>query len=117
MKQVLPATLLACISGIAAQADQINLTAPMQGASLHEGGVDMAVYFLDQKDVFEVVATYVDTTEPYDPARLRMGLTDGDAVHFSLPGLRHVFYTFERTGDSIRVSAEPSSTAIAQSID
>ena len=74
----------------------------------------MSVYFLDVGGSFEVVATYVDTTSPYDPARLRMGLTDGDAVHFALPELRHVMYAFTRSKDTVRVSAERIATEVTQ---
>ncbi len=113
MEKILALGLAACLA-LPAQADQIELTAPMQGESLHEGGVDMAVYFIKAGDLYEVVATYTDTTGPYDPARLRMGLADRDAVHFSLPGLRHVGYAFERHGGTVRVTAEPRAQTISQ---
>jgi hypothetical protein len=114
MERILALGLAACLTAVPAQADQIELTAPMQGASLHDGGVDMAIYFVEADDLYEVVATYIDATGPYDPARLRMGLADGDAVHFSLPGLRHVGYAFERDGGTVRVTAEPRMQTISQ---
>lgn len=92
-------------SPLQASADTINLTAPLQAASLHDGDVDMVVYYLEHKDHFEVVATYLDQATIDQPSRLRMGLGDGDATTFSLPGLTHVSYSFERSGNSVSVTA------------
>lgn len=99
----------------AAQADQIALTAPMQAASLHEGGIDMVVYYLPRAGHFEVVATYVTGTAPGTgpaaPRRLRMGLAEGDATRFSLPGQAQVTYSFARHGDRVEVEAKPEMSA------
>jgi len=92
----------------AASAEQIELTSPMQGASLHEGGIDMVVYYLDQDDHFEVVATYAPNREPYEPSRFRLALADGDSMRFALPGEAQVMYGFVRTGDMVSVTAEPA---------
>lgn len=89
-----------------AAADQITLTKAMQAASLHEGGVDMVVYYLEEADHFQVVATYAPKREPFEPARMRMGLTDGDSVRFGVPGEPQVIYSFARAGDAITVSAD-----------
>lgn len=100
------ATALVLGAGTAA-ADQITLTKAMQAASLHEGGVDMVVYFLEETDHFQVVATYApNKQEPFEPARMRMGLTDGDSVRFGLPGEPQVIYSFARTGDVVTVAAD-----------
>ena len=114
MEKILALGFIACLSTLPAMADQIELTAPGQGASLHDGGVDMAVYFIESGDLYEVVATYNDSTGPYDPARLRMGLADGDAVHLSLPGLRHVDYAFRRDGGTVSVKAEPRVVTLSE---
>lgn len=111
------AAMVASVAGLAAVpalADEIALTAPMQGATLHEGGIDMSVCFLDLDATYKVVATYVDIASGHDPARLRMGLADGDAVHFSRPGLRHVYYGIAREGGVVRVSAEPAVAEVTQ---
>lgn len=96
-----------------AQADEITLQAPMAAASLHDGGIDMVVYFMDRDDHYEVVATYATVANPVDPARLRMGLADGDRTEFSLPGLSHVSYAFSRTGQTVRVEATERSDDFA----
>jgi len=102
---LLAATAFA-LAPTAALADSITLNAPMQGASLHEGSIDMVVYYLDHDDHFEVVATYAAKTGNTEPNRLRMALTDGDASKFSVPGHRHVIYAFSRENDTVHVSAD-----------
>ncbi len=102
----LPAALL--IAAVApASADDIRLDRPMAAASLHDGGVDMVVYYLDHQDELEVVATY-SQKGAYEPARLRMALGDGDDVSFGLPGLSGASYRFTRTGAVVSVSAKPT---------
>lgn len=88
-----------------ATAEEIALEAPMAGASLHTGGIDMVVYYMDRSDHFEVVATYALSDAPSEPARLRMGLADGDSARFGLPGEPHVRYEFSRSGATVRVEA------------
>ena len=96
---------LAAIAG-AASAEDITLPAPMSGATLHEGGVDMAVYMTEVDGGYEVVATYTPT-ETYAPTRVAMVLADGDAVSFGLPGAPSAHYDFARTGDAVTVTANP----------
>lgn len=105
---------VACLSfgaTVALSADSIHLGAPLQGASLRGDDVDMSVYYLDHGDHFEVVATYALRNEPYDPARLRMGLSDGDNVSFGLPGQTGYLYRFSRHGSSVFVVAEAEHAA------
>ncbi|MDP5220586.1 hypothetical protein Q5Y75_25700 [Ruegeria sp. 2205SS24-7] len=108
---IFAATVIACISlgaSAAISADSIRLNAPQAGASLRAGDIDMTVYYVDHGDHFEVVATYALYNGPYDPARLRMGLSDGDSVSFGLPGQTGYLYRFARNRSSVAVSAEPS---------
>ncbi len=42
-----------------AQAAEVELARPIQAGSLHENGVDMVVYYTNQDQVLDVVATYV----------------------------------------------------------
>jgi|GEM_PF-1172863 len=86
-------------------ADTISLSIPYEAASLHDGDVDMVVYYVDHPDHFEVVATYVSKTDLTSPSRMRMGLMDGDATNFALPGLTHLSYEFARDGDVVTVTA------------
>ncbi len=101
---VLTAGILAS-AAMPAAADSIRLEGPMAAASLFDGGVDMVVYYLAHRDDFEVVATYALHDGHSDPARLRMGLSDGDRVSFGLPGVSGVSYTFSRAGALISVEA------------
>lgn len=94
-------------SSMQAWADEITLDTPMQALSLHEGEIDMVVYFLSRPDHFEVVATYASRDDMANPGRFRMGLKDGDAVRFSAPELPHTLYAFERNGDEVTVTASP----------
>lgn len=108
---IFAATAIAFISlgaSAAISADSIRLETPLAGASLRAGDTDMAVYYVDRGDHFEVVATYALHNGPYDPARLRMGLSDGDSVSFGLPGQTGYLYRFARDGSSVTVAAEPS---------
>ncbi len=112
IKAIATATILA-VTTTAAAAETISLKVPMQAASLHEGGVDMVVYFLEHVDHFVVVATYSDSKVSYDPVRMKMALTDGDAVNFALPGLPQLAYGFSRTDDQVQVTAEFTDQIVA----
>jgi len=107
----LAATLFAATSAFAGE---ITLNAEMEAASLHEAGVDMVVYYTDADTHFEVVATYVEPMAKDEPLRLRMGLTDGDKVTFSLPSLPETNYTFARVGEIVSVTAVPNGEVVAQ---
>jgi hypothetical protein len=103
------AAILAAIAATAplaaAAAESVRLEAPSQAASLHEGAVDMVMFYLPRGDHFEVVATYVDRDAASEPTRVRMGLTDGDSVAFGLPGQPDVLYRFTRRGSVVEVSS------------
>lgn len=101
------AAAFATLSGFA-QAETIEMTGPAQAAVLHDGAMDMVVYYVDHGDHFEVVATYNAKAGPFDPQRLRMGLADGDSTQFSLPGQLDTVYYFEREGESVLVQADPA---------
>jgi hypothetical protein len=113
MKATLFAAAIFAATAGAAAAETISLNAPMQAASVHEGGIDMVVYFTEKDDHYHVVATYADSASAFAPARIQMGLQDGDDVSFSLPGLTHVSYGFERTGNAVSVSANLIGATVA----
>lgn len=92
------------LSATAALAGEITLSEEIQGATLHEAGVDMSVYYLDKGAVFETVATYA--APGAETGRMRMGLMDGDSVSFALPGQMQTTYTFARSGAVVTVSAQ-----------
>ena len=106
MKTFTTAALALTVLAGAAAADEITLTAPMSGATLHEAGVDMAVYTVEADAGLEVVATYTPA-DTYAPMRLAMVLADGDEVNFGLPGAPTVYFTFARAGDDVTVTARP----------
>lgn len=100
---MIAATAIAA-AGTAANADSIPLDEPIQARSLHDGRIDMFVYYVSQTDHFEVVATYVTRDAPCEPLRLSMELADGDTVSFGLPGHLGVLYSFQRDGSAVEVS-------------
>ncbi|SMX50256.1 hypothetical protein [Maliponia aquimaris] len=103
MKTILAAALLAATSG-AALADDVTLSAPLTGATLHEGPVDMSVYWTDKAEVYEVVATYLTGLRGEEPARLVLLMQDGDRATLGLPGAPGYHFTFQRSGDQVMVS-------------
>ena len=74
------ATAAAMFATGSAHAANIELTKEIQGASIHEDGVDMVVYYTHAGEAFEVVATYVEDGDAATPYRMRMALRDGDSV-------------------------------------
>lgn len=109
MKSILIATML--FSSTAVAAGEIKLTKEIQGASLHEDGVDMVVYYTKEGEIFEVVATYLTDDSADGPARIRMGLMNSDRVTFALPGRPEMNYTFFRHGSTVRVETTPTGAA------
>lgn len=106
------AVAAAIFSAAPAHAAEIELSREIQGASIHENGVDMVVYYTRAGELLEVVATYVEDDDARNPSRIRMGMADGDKVKFALPGRRGLNYAFSRTGDAVRVVTEPVSDSI-----
>lgn len=101
---------LALVPALAGAGD-IRLARPLDGASLHTGTVAMSVYYTRAEgDAVELVATWL-AAGAERPHRLRMALTDGDAVSFSLPGHMETAWAFARSGDTVTVSAAPAGPA------
>ncbi|MBY8975025.1 hypothetical protein KHP62_04345 [Rhodobacteraceae bacterium NNCM2] len=105
MKHIAIAAILGLTASVA-NAEEIVLTAPMAGATVHESGTDMSVFWTETDAGYEVVATYVSAEAPNDPSRLVMVLADGDALAFGLPGQSQALYQFSRNGDDVTVSAQ-----------
>lgn len=106
------ATAAAIFTTAPAHAAEVELSREIQGASIHENGVDMVVYYTRAGALLEVVATYVEDGDARNPSRLRMGMADGDKVKFALPGREGLNYAFSRNGASVRVVTEPVSEPI-----
>lgn len=107
MKRLATAALISLtFAAHSANADEIVLEAPLEGASIQKGDIDMSVYWTEAEGGFEVVATYAPRIDSSEAARIRMLLADGDNVTFGLPGEPLVAYTFAREGDAVIVNAE-----------
>lgn len=112
MKTFLTAALISA-AATAGAADTIELSEPMAGASLHDGIVDMAVYWTEDGSAQKVVATYAPKNDHDNTGRLLMHLEDGDKVTFGLPGHAGVVYSFAREGDTLRVDTAPTAMQLA----
>ena len=78
---------------------------PIEAGSLHEGYLDMVVYYVPvDGNLLEVTATFAPKTGG-DPMRVVLGLADGDSLVFSMPGHRNSLYAFSRTGEEVTVSS------------
>jgi hypothetical protein len=99
---LLPALFLAT----PAFAEEVTIGRPVEGGSLHEGRLDMVVYYVPvDGDLLEVTATFAPKAGG-DPLRVVMGLADRDSVAFSMPGYQDLLYTFSRSGEEVTVSSE-----------
>ncbi|MBW4985676.1 hypothetical protein KZZ07_24340 [Mameliella sp. CS4] len=102
MNKLLTAAAFA-LTSTAALAGTVTLDAPAAGATLHEAGIDMSLYWTEAEAGYELVATYV-TEDTAEPARLVMLLQEGDNVTFGLPDARDVTFKFIRTNDVVVVA-------------
>jgi hypothetical protein len=106
IRKTLGASLLtALLLAAPASAEEATIGRPIEGGSLHEGHLDMVVYYVPvDGDRLEVTATFAPKTGG-DPQRVVMGLADGDSVAFSMPGHRGSLYAFSRSGEEVTVSS------------
>ena len=80
MKPAILALALA-LAPLAANAGEITLDKPLQGATLPGSETDMAVYFTKSQDSsYHVHAAYIGKDAEGQPKRMEMELRDGDAV-------------------------------------
>ena len=107
IRRTLGASLLAALFlATPAFAEQVTIERPIEGGSLHEGRLDMVVYYFPvDGDLLEVTATFA-LKGGGDPLRVVMGLADGDSVAFSMPGHQHSLYAFSRSGEEVTVSSD-----------
>ncbi|MER9754643.1 hypothetical protein NKJ46_14510 [Mesorhizobium sp. M0166] len=106
-RKILSASLLAALFlATPAFAEEATIGRPIEGVSLHEGHLDMVVYYVPvDGGLLEVTATFAPKTGG-DPLRVVMGLADHDSVAFSMPGHQGSLYAFERSGEQVTVSTE-----------
>ncbi|MDX8531349.1 hypothetical protein RFM41_04080 [Mesorhizobium sp. VK25A] len=107
IRRTLSASLLAVLAmATPAVAEEATIGRPIQAGSLHEGGLDMVVYYAPVAgNLLEVTATFAPK-DGSDPQRVVMGLADRDSVAFSMPGYRGSLYTFSRSAGEVTVSSE-----------
>jgi hypothetical protein len=89
-------------------AEEVTIGCPIEGGSLHEGRLDMVVYYIwldGDGDLLMVTATFAPKGGG-DPLRVVMGLADGDSVAFSMPGHQDSLYAFSRSGQEVTVSSK-----------
>ncbi len=114
IRKTLSASVLAALFLAApAFAEEATIGRPIEAGSLHEGHLDMVVYYVPAEgDLLEVTATFAPKIGG-DPQRVVMGLADGDSVAFSIPGHRGPLYAFSRSGEEVTVSSETDMRADA----
>ena len=84
--RVSAAILVAALLAAPAAAEQVTLAAPIQAGSLYDGPLDMVLYYLPVAGgLLEVTGTCVPK-EGGAARRFVMGLSEGDAVSFAMPG-------------------------------
>ncbi len=107
IRRTLGASLLTAMFFAApALAEETTVRRPIEGGSLHEGRLDMVVYYVPvDGDLLEVTATFAPKGGG-DPLRVVMGLADRDSVAFSMPGYQGSLYAFSRYGEEVSVSVE-----------
>jgi len=107
IRKTLGASLLAALFlATPAFAEEVTIRRPIEGGSLHEGRLDMVVYYVPvDGGLLKVTATFAPKTGG-GPLRVVMGLADGDSVAFSMPGHRNSLYAFSRSGEEVTVSSE-----------
>ena len=107
IRKTLSASLLAALFlATPAFAEEATIGRPIEGGSLHEGHLDMVVYYVPvDGDLLEVTATFAPKGGG-DPLRVAMGLADRDSVAFSVPGYRDSLYAFSRSGEEVTDSTE-----------
>ncbi|MBZ9701749.1 MULTISPECIES: hypothetical protein [unclassified Mesorhizobium] len=106
IRRTLGASLLAALFiATPALAEEATIGRPIEAGSLHNGRLDVVVYYVPTNgDLLEVTATFASKGGG-DPQRVVMGLADRDSVAFSMPGYRGSLYAFSRSGDEVTVSA------------
>ena len=107
IRKTLGASLLAALFlATPAFAEEVTIGRPIEGGSLHEGRLDVVVYYVPvDGDLLKVTATFAPKTGG-GPLRVVMGLADGDSLAFSMPGHRDALYAFSRSGEKVTVSSE-----------
>lgn len=101
-------TRIACVAAVcwssSGLADTVTLRQPISTQSIETSDIAVVVYYTERSPYFRVVATYVRAEAPKQARRVRVALTDGDAVLVAVPGASGARIGFKRVGGSIIVS-------------
>ena len=101
-------SVAASLVPLSASAESIQLVQPSQAATVQNSGVYMTVYYLDQVEHLDVVATFAEQGGDQLSGRLQMGLADGAEIDFVVPGRTDVSFQLIRSGNVIDVHANPA---------
>lgn len=113
MKTILLSAIASLSLALPAAAEVVVLSAPLQGASLHTGALDMAAYRLALPDGAHEVTAMFRGRDSDQPQRVVMRLQDHDEVRFSMPGHPDTLYTFASLGDAVEISAQRAPVRLA----
>jgi len=105
------AVIAAAFTSSPAMAEEAALSAPIQAGSLHDGPLDMVLYYVPiPGDLLKVTGTYAPKAGG-EAHRFVMVLSDGDAVAFAMPGHLQALYRFARDGATVTASVEAAGSA------
>jgi hypothetical protein len=105
------AILAAMLLAAPAAAEEVTLKAAVQAGSLHDGPLDMVLYYVPVAGgLLEVSGTYAAKGSG-KARRFVMGMSDGDAVSFAMPGYPQATYRFVRAGAMVTTSVGVSDAA------
>ena len=114
MMSATSALLLALAPTLAQAGDAAVMTKPIQGATLEEGDMSVALYYVERDEALDVVATYVTTAAPSAPNRIQIGLRDKAVVRVSLAEAPNDVFVFRRDGGTVTVSAGPRERQVTE---
>jgi hypothetical protein len=111
LRNALSASFLAAMAlATPALADDVTVETPIEGAVLHQGRLDMVVYYVQAHgDLLEVTATFAPKGGG-EAQHVDMALADGDSVAFAIPGHQDTLYAFSRDGAAVTVSSETAAS-------
>jgi len=105
------AILAAMLLAAPTAAEEVTLAAAVQAGSLHDGPLDMVLYYVPVAGgLLEVTGTYASKAGG-KARRFVMGMSDGDAVSFAMPGYPQATYRFVRTGATVTTAVGVSGAA------
>jgi hypothetical protein len=106
--RMVAAVLAAALIAAPAAAEEVRIAAPIEAGSLHDGPLDMVLYYLPVAEgLLEVTGTYAPKAGG-EARRFVLGLSEGDAVSFATPGYPQATYRFSRAGMTVTAAVSVS---------